>query len=359
MRNWIGSLLAALLVAVPLLAQDKDKGTDEKGNDRAKQFKEIQNDYQKAMPDAVKAYRAAKTPKEQKEVLDKLNKDFAPRIFKLVEADPKDKMSFDMLTWALQSLPGVDSKVYDLLADQWAKDARIKPVCQMLAISSQEGAKSLLQKVLKENEDKDAQGLACYNLAELAMAKANHKGDQQAEAEAKTLYERVEKDFAEVKLGPENLGAKSKNALTDIRERGIGKTAPGFSSEDLEGKKVELKDYMGKVVVLDIWATWCGPCRAMIPHEREMVEKLKDKPFALISVSADAKKDTLKEFLEKEKMPWTHFWNGQMGGILTAWNVQHFPTIYVIDAKGEIRYKEIRGAELEEAVEKLLAEVKK
>src|SRR5207249_1691200 len=62
-----------------------------------------------------------------------------------------------------------------------------------------------------------------------------------------------------------------------------------------------------------------------------------DKPFALISISADDKKEELQEFLEKEKMPWTHWWEGRReSGIIYDWNVQFFPTIYVIDAKGVI-----------------------
>ena len=109
--------------------------------------------------------------------------------------------------------------------------------------------------------------------------------------------------------------------------------------------------------MLDIWATWCGPCRAMIPHEREMVNRLKDQPFALVSISADEKKETLTEFLMREPMPWTHWWNGQEGGIMEDWEVTSFPTIYVLDAKGVIRFKNIRGKELEESVNELLKEL--
>jgi thiol-disulfide isomerase/thioredoxin len=145
--------------------------------------------------------------------------------------------------------------------------------------------------------------------------------------------------------------------LFEIRNLSIGKTAPEVVSKDLEDKEVKLSSLRGKVVVLDIWATWCGPCRAMIPHEREMVEKMKDKPFALVSISADDDKETLVEFLKKEKMPWTHWWEGRrQGGILNDWNVKFFPTIYVLDAKGVIRHKGLRGEALEKAVEELVKE---
>ena len=86
---------------------------------------------------------------------------------------------------------------------------------------------------------------------------------------------------------------------------------------------------------------------------------LKDKPFALISISADAKKETLKEFLSKEKMPWTHWWNGSQGGVIDDWNIQYFPTIYVIDAEGVIRHKDLREEKLEAAVNELLEKMEK
>ncbi len=349
MRRWIGSMLAALLVALPLLGQGKSP--DEKGNDREKQSKEIQNDYKKAVPDAQKALQAAKNAKERDAVLEKLNKEFAPRIIKLVEANPKDDVSFQMLFFAVQALPNTDNKVFDLLAKHWTKDesAKNRVLCQSLLMGRTPQANSdrYLQKVLDENKKKDIQGFACFALAKRAGEKEN-KDDTKPNAEAEKYYERIDKDFADVKLGPQmTLGELAKPALFEIRYLSVGKTPPNVESQNLDGKKVELKDYKGKVVVLDIWATWCGPCKSMIPHEREMVKKNKDKPFALISVSGDDEKDTLKKFLETNEMPWVHWWDGKDGSIIKGWNIQAFPTIYVLDPQGVIRYKFVGADKLE------------
>ena len=95
----------------------------------------------------------------------------------------------------------------------------------------------------------------------------------------------------------------------------------------------------------------------MIPHERELVKKLEKKPFALVSVSFDAKKETVTKFLEKTPMPWTHWYNGQKGMIGETVTVGGFPTIFVLDHKGVVRFKDVRGKAMDAAVDTLLAEL--
>ncbi len=361
MRRWIGTLLAAVLVAVPLLALYKP--AVEKSKDREKQFRSLQADYQKAVPEVQKAFNEAKSNQEREAILGKLNNDFGPRILKLVEEDPKDKLSLEMLVFAIRALPNVDSKAFDLLAENWAKDESVntKYLCQFLLAQPQSRAKKLLQTVLDENNNKDIQGYACFGLARMAAEQAS-EGNKKAAEDAEKYYERISKDFADVKLGEKTtLGEQAKGPLFEIRHLAIGKTPPNVESRNLDGEKVQLKDYKGKVVVLDMWATWCGPCKSMIPHEREMVRKHKDDPFSLISVSGDEEKSTLKKFLETTKMPWVHWWDGPRGEIIKGWNIQAFPTIYVLDAEGVIRYKFVgvpSNKELDGAVDKLLAEAK-
>ncbi len=98
----------------------------------------------------------------------------------------------------------------------------------------------------------------------------------------------------------------------------------------------------------------------MYPHERSLVKRLADAPFALIGVNSDTDLDKLKKRMDEENITWRSFWNGPAGTggpISTAWNVRAWPTIYVLDAKGVIRFKNVRGERLDKAVDELLAEL--
>ena len=119
----------------------------------------------------------------------------------------------------------------------------------------------------------------------------------------------------------------------------VGNVAPELEGNDAEGNPVKLSNYKGKVVLVDFWATWCGPCVGMIPHEKELVKKLEGRPFALIGVSADQSPADLAKFLAKENLPWANIFDGPGGKRTWEWNVEAFPTFYIIDAKGIIRSK--------------------
>ncbi len=98
----------------------------------------------------------------------------------------------------------------------------------------------------------------------------------------------------------------------------------------------------------------------MIPHERSLVKRLQDKPFALLGVNSDRDLDYYHSEAKANEVTWRSFWcgkKGTSGTIPTTWNVRGWPTIYVLDHKGVIRFKNVRGEQMDAAVDQLLAEM--
>jgi thiol-disulfide isomerase/thioredoxin len=149
----------------------------------------------------------------------------------------------------------------------------------------------------------------------------------------------------------------AKRELFELRNLVIGKAAPDIEGEDIDGKKFKLSDYRGKVVLLAFWGNWCGPCRAMYPHERSLVNKLKDKPFVLIGINSDSNREDLKKVLEKEEITWRSWWDGgsTRGPIASQWNVQGWPTLYLLDHKGVIVDRSVAYRDMGGRIEQLVA----
>jgi thiol-disulfide isomerase/thioredoxin len=144
------------------------------------------------------------------------------------------------------------------------------------------------------------------------------------------------------------------------RERDLhemeGKAPPELSVQNwINGSGMKLADLKGKVVVLDFWATWCGPCIASIPHTNEMLAKYKDKGLVVIGVchteGADKMADTAKE--KGIQYPIAADIEGKT---VKAFNVDSFPDYYIIDRSGKLRIADCNNDKVEEAVEALLAE---
>lgn len=97
----------------------------------------------------------------------------------------------------------------------------------------------------------------------------------------------------------------------------------------------------------------------MLPHEKELVERLKDEPFALLGINSDGDAETVKKILARESITWRQAIDGDTSGPwATKWNVNGWPTIYVLDANGVIRYRDVRDQAMEKAVLELIAEAK-
>jgi len=96
----------------------------------------------------------------------------------------------------------------------------------------------------------------------------------------------------------------------------------------------------------------------MIPHEKTLVQRLKDKPFALVGVNTDTDKDNYKKLAAQHGVTWRSSWQGGTSGpVCQEWGVRSYPTIYVLDHRGVIRVKGVRGKAMDQAVDQLLAEL--
>jgi len=96
----------------------------------------------------------------------------------------------------------------------------------------------------------------------------------------------------------------------------------------------------------------------MLPHEKALVQRLKDQPFALLGINSDGEAEEVKKMLAEQGITWRQALDGDTSGPLaTRWNVQGWPTIYILDAEGKIRFRDLRDEEMEKAVNELLAEL--
>lgn len=135
----------------------------------------------------------------------------------------------------------------------------------------------------------------------------------------------------------------------------IGKPAPEFKVMDLNGEEITLDKYHGQVVLLDFWATWCGPCIGELPNVKATYDKYKDKRFQIIGISWDRTKPTLEAFIKEQNLGWVHHFDPE-GKIANQYGVTGIPSTFLLDGEGIIRMTNLRGGALEIAVGELVEE---
>ena len=141
---------------------------------------------------------------------------------------------------------------------------------------------------------------------------------------------------------------KLKEITEGMKKTGVGAVAPDFTMNDPEGKPIQLSSLRGKVVMLDFWASWCGPCRQENPNVVKLYQKYHDKGFEILGVSLDKTKEDWIKAIKADQLNWLHvsdlqFWQNTAARL---YSVKEIPQSFLLDKEGKIIAKGLRGDQL-------------
>ena len=323
---------------------------------------------------------------------DRLRFSAGQRLVGLARDNPKDPVAVEALLWVTGEGLHRDTigEALELLRRDHVADARISPACDRAfagIYTTPASVDRFLRDVLAGSPYRDVRGRALLGLAVSLELRAGSIREMERDSslrlhierllrkpenlaawrsrtpcdmdrEADKLLERVVAEFSDV-VGADkrSLGDLARGELFQRRALAVGKVAPDIEGCDADGKRLRLSDYRGRVVVLTFSFNSCAPCRAMYPQERELVAKMRGKPFDLLSVSVDEDIGALKRSIAKGEITWRCWWDGGSSGpIATRWGISGFPSVFVFDKSGTIRFRDLRGRDLEKAAELLVNE---
>ena len=135
---------------------------------------------------------------------------------------------------------------------------------------------------------------------------------------------------------PQNLAEAEAELLRSLRHGSVGASLPDVTGKRLDGVEERLSDYRGRIVLLDFWATWCGPCVADLPKLRELVARLPADRFAVISISGDEELGTVTRFIQDEPMPWTNWHAGEGSDFERLLRIEGYPSYVLVGEGGKI-----------------------
>jgi thiol-disulfide isomerase/thioredoxin len=308
-------------------------------------------------PEGPASEKAQKSYKEALEDLRKHRTAFALDAFK--KADKQDEgrclaCQKKMIQYGLElhewktAQTAADEMVAEAQGDKSVALAHFEVGIVLLS----EGRDKHKEELFTRAHDEFTKSLAAFaNFPDAMLADGKALAQLKQDAAAKAQFEKY------VHLKPVG-EPERRRALRYITEPELARArmAPPFAIDTLDGQHISMDDMTGKVVLIDFWATWCGPCRKAMPHIREIVKKFQGQPLVVLSVSLDSNEQKWREFISKNGMTWLHYRDGgSSGSIANLFGVKAIPHTFTIDSDGVLQDEHIGDASIEGQLKKLVA----
>ena len=310
---------------------------------------------------------------------------YAVQMLKIAEESPQTSAAFSALSWIVKSkggppLAASQASAAEVLVRDHLAEPQLSGLCEELSKTSSAAAETVLRAAYDKApaaETRGRAGLALatylrsnadiseyYNFSDVPQRKML-EGTPEGQAmlkrmagvdarsfrdEAKEVMQKVASDFPDLKPPETQLGKSGPE---------VGTTAPEITGEDLDGKRMKLSDYRGKVVVIEFWGWWCVYCRAQIPPLNELADRTKyGDHFVVLGVNSDADPAAAKKSAKAADLAWPNWrsWRNDRS-LAEKWNIQRWPTTCVIDHKGVVRYVGLTGQALADAIADLVKEI--
>jgi peroxiredoxin len=356
-----------------------------------RELRALQSDYDAACRDYRQASGRAMSVEDQKALsaqFRQIGHAFASRAFRLARANNRDLVAIDALVWVAQEIRPEAGTALEILVRDHLASEKLLDACRVAAtapLCEFEAAETLLRRAMEESPHRKVRGIACLLLAERlkeraeivldldlhfedpkrleetygfsakSMARFRANGSSPLAKEAGSLYELTVTQYGDInsRRGV-TFGDLARGKLFALRHLSLGMKAPDITGRDIDGREFKLSEYRGRVVILTFSGTWCGACRRLYPLERQLAERFKDRPLAVVSVDTDDEA-TLRKAIATGEITWRCWCDGRPDGPITLqWGIDTFPTVFVLDREGMIHYKAVHGAQLEKVVAALL-----
>ncbi len=308
----------------------------------AQNLEAINKSFEKKLGDAQTAILKEKFKAIEKYLKDPKNKeakDLGEAMIQIAELGLELGMVKEARSWADQAMQKEkEGETHDRARVVAAEFA-------MKALESGDSVRNLLLPVIENTEKGDKQ--RAFDAARSLAFYLSDSGDKKG---AEAIWDKIK-----AKVPVPNV---IRTADVEIKNLELfGSPPKAFQVTDMKGQPLSLEALKGKVVLLDFWATWCGPCVQELPNVIEAYKKYHAQGFEIVGISLDEDKDALEKFLKENDMPWVQFFDGKgwKNEVAQIYEVKSIPATYLIDRKGNLARIGVRGDALVPAIERFLA----